>query len=158
MAGTRVRRQVQVLPSDDGNVRLPVDIADLLGDEVEIQVGPGRVVTLQPSTTPATPLTQTTVRAPQPGGTAVLEVRNLSVMYGTFKAVDDVSFQVARGEILASWALTAPARPAPSAPSRACSNRGADQSHWTALTSSATPLRPKRVWGSSCRPPVSSPS
>jgi ABC-2 type transport system ATP-binding protein len=99
MAGTRVRRQVQVLPSDDGNVRLPVDIADLLGDEVEIQVGPGRVVTLQPSTTPATPLPQTTVRAPQPGGTAVLEVRNLSVMYGTFKAVDDVSFQVARGEI-----------------------------------------------------------
>jgi ABC-2 type transport system ATP-binding protein len=99
MAETRVRRQVQVLPSDDGSVRLPVDIAGLLGGEVEIQVGPGKVVTLQPSAAPAAPVPQTALRPVPPAGAAVLEVRNLSVMYGTFKAVDDVSFQVARGEI-----------------------------------------------------------
>jgi len=98
MAETRVRRQVQVLPSDDGSVRLPADIADLLGGEVEIEVGPGRLVTLQPTASAAS-APQAAVRPVPPVGAAVLEVRNLSVMYGTFKAVDDVSFQVARGEI-----------------------------------------------------------
>jgi ABC-2 type transport system ATP-binding protein len=99
MAETRVRRQAQVVPTDDGSVRLPADIADLLGEEVEIQVGPGKVVTLQPAAAPVLPVPQAAVRPVQPAGTAVLEVRNLSVMYGTFKAVDDVSFQVGRGEI-----------------------------------------------------------
>ena len=99
MAETRVRRQVKVVPSDDGQVSLPVDIAELLGEDAELQVGPGKVVTLQPATAPVEPVPQTAVRALQPAGSAILEVRNLSVMYGSFKAVDDVSFQVLRGEI-----------------------------------------------------------
>ena len=99
MAETRVRRQVKVVPSDDGQVSLPVDIAQLLGEDAELQVGPGKVVTLQPATAPVEPVPQTAVRALQPAGSAILEVRNLSVMYGSFKAVDDVSFQVLRGEI-----------------------------------------------------------
>ena len=35
----------------------------------------------------------------KPTGPAILEVRNLSVVYGSTKAVDDVSFQVVHGEI-----------------------------------------------------------
>ncbi len=99
MAETRVRRQVKVVPSDDGQVSLPGDIADLLGDEAELQIGPGQVVTLQPSTAQVEPVPQAAVRPAPPTGRAILEVRNLSVLYGTFKAVDDVSFQVLRGEI-----------------------------------------------------------
>jgi ABC-2 type transport system ATP-binding protein len=57
------------------------------------------VVTLQPSTSRVEPVPVAGVRPLQPTGSAILKVRNLSVMYGTFKAVDDVSFQVVRGEI-----------------------------------------------------------
>jgi ABC-2 type transport system ATP-binding protein len=99
MAETRVRRQVQVVPSGDGQVHLPSDIAARLGPDADIQVGPGGVVTLQPLAPLAAPVPEAAARLAPPVGNAILQVSHLSVMYGTFKAVDDVSFQVAQGEI-----------------------------------------------------------
>jgi ABC-2 type transport system ATP-binding protein len=99
MADTGVRRQVQVVPSEDGQVHLPADIASLLGEDAQVQVGPGRVVTLQPSAPRLEPVPGATGRPAPPVGSAILQVRNLVVTYGAFKAVDDINFQVVRGEI-----------------------------------------------------------
>ncbi len=88
-----------MVPSDDGQVRLPADIADLLGADAELEVGPGTVVTLRPGQPRREPVASTTGPQPKPTETAILEVRNLSVVYGATKAVDDVSFQVVHGEI-----------------------------------------------------------
>lgn len=92
-------RQVHVVPSDDGQVRLPADIAGLLGPDAELEVGPGMVVTLRPGQQRSEPVVSTSARQPPPGESAILEVRNLSVVYGATTAVDDVSLQVVHGEI-----------------------------------------------------------
>jgi ABC-2 type transport system ATP-binding protein len=92
-------RLVHVAPSDDGQVRLPADIADLLGTDAELEVGPGAVVTLRPGQPRRGPVASNAGRQPKPSETAILEVTNLSVAYGATKAVDDVSFQVVHGEI-----------------------------------------------------------
>jgi hypothetical protein len=41
-------RPVHVAPDDGGEVRLPVDVAEFLGTDAELEVGPGQVVTLRP--------------------------------------------------------------------------------------------------------------
>ena len=99
MAGAGAGRQVRVVPSEDGEVRLPTDVASLLGADAELEVGPGVVVTLRASKVGAQPVATTAGGQQGPGGSAILEVRNLTVVYGTTKAVDDVSFQVHHGEI-----------------------------------------------------------
>lgn len=109
MADTQVNPQVRVVPSDDGLVHLPADIASLLGSEAEVKVGPGRVVTLLPSaradgTVPvpadaAAPVPAGAARPTPPTGPAILQVRDLVVTYGPVRAVDGISFDVFRGEI-----------------------------------------------------------
>jgi ABC-2 type transport system ATP-binding protein len=91
-------RQVRVVPSEDGEVRLPSDVASLLGADAELEVGPGMVVTLRPSQV-APQLLAAAAREGVPSGSAILEVRNLTVTYGANRAVDNVSFQVVHGEI-----------------------------------------------------------
>jgi ABC-2 type transport system ATP-binding protein len=98
MAVTGEGRQVRVAPSDDGGVRLPSDIASFLGADAELEVGPGMVVTLRPWKLAPQPVV-TSDGEEAPGAPAILEVRHLTVTYGTTKAVDDVSFQVIHGEI-----------------------------------------------------------
>jgi ABC-2 type transport system ATP-binding protein len=92
-------RQVHIVPSDNGEVRLPTDVAHLLGTDAVLEVGPGMVVTLRPSKRGAEAVAIPAGRQPLLDAGAILEVRNLSVAYGAMKAVDDVSFEVARGEI-----------------------------------------------------------
>jgi ABC-2 type transport system ATP-binding protein len=99
MAEAPAGRQVQVVSSDDGEVRLPVDIARLLGTAANLEVGPGMVITLRPAKATTEPVPSATRQQPKPDAGTVLEVRNLSVVYGTTKAVDGVSFEVVRGEI-----------------------------------------------------------
>jgi ABC-2 type transport system ATP-binding protein len=99
MADTGVGRQVRVLASEDGELRVPTDIARLLGTDAEVEVGPGMVVTLRPARAVAQPVARAGGPPPGPGASAILEVRNLTVAYGPTKAVDDVSFQVVQGEI-----------------------------------------------------------
>ena len=77
------------------------------------------VVTLRPPKRVAEAVAIPSGRQPALDAGAVLEVRNLSVMYGAMKAVDDVSFQVRAARFLASSAQTVRARRAPSAPLRA---------------------------------------
>ncbi len=98
MATVGAGRQVRVTPSEDGEVRVPVDIAKLLGADAELEVGPGMTVTLRPSKVVAQPVASAAASAPRPPERAILEVSNLSVAYGATKAVDDVSFQVVHGE------------------------------------------------------------
>ena len=57
------------------------------------------VVTLRPSKRGAEAVAIPAGRQPALDAGAILEVRNLSVAYGAMKAVDDVSFEVVRGEI-----------------------------------------------------------
>jgi len=100
MADTGVGRQVQVVPSEDGELHVPADIARLLGRNAEVEVGPGTVVTLRPARGPAQPaIGPAQDQQPELAATAILEVSHLSVAYGSKKAVDDVSFQVFQGEI-----------------------------------------------------------
>ena len=100
MAGTDVRRRVRVVPSADGQVQVPADIASILGADAELEVGPGMVVTLRPAKVDvAPPLASPAGQREAPTGRAILDVRNLTVAYGATKAVDDVSFQVLHGEI-----------------------------------------------------------
>lgn len=42
-------RQVRLFPSDGGELRVPADVAELLGGEARLEVGPGQVVTLRPT-------------------------------------------------------------------------------------------------------------
>ena len=49
MATAGVARQVRVVPSQDGEVHVPIDVASLLGADAELEVGPGMTVTLRPS-------------------------------------------------------------------------------------------------------------
>ncbi len=98
MAAAGVARQVRVVPSEDGEVHVPIDVASLLGADAELEVAPGMTVTLRPWTLGAQPVVETAKTRPsQPR--AILEVRNLSVAYGATKAVDDITFQVVHGEI-----------------------------------------------------------
>jgi ABC-2 type transport system ATP-binding protein len=99
MATAGVARQVRVVPSQDGEVHVPIDVASLLGADAELEVGPGMTVTLRPSKLGAPPVVETATTRPGPGERAILEVRNLSVVYGATKAVDDITFQVVHGEI-----------------------------------------------------------
>jgi ABC-2 type transport system ATP-binding protein len=99
MADTGVGRQVHVVASEDGEIHLPPDIARLLGTDAEVEVGPGTVVTLRPARVGPEPVARVGAQPPELGGSAILEVRDLSVVYGSTKAVDNVSFQVVRGEI-----------------------------------------------------------
>jgi ABC-2 type transport system ATP-binding protein len=92
-------RQVHIVSSDDGEVRVPLDVARLLGADADLEIGPGMVVTLRPVKTRAEPVTAPARRQPAPDAATVLEVRDLSVAYGATKAVDGVSFEVVRGEI-----------------------------------------------------------
>ncbi len=92
-------RQVHIVPSDNGEVRLPTDVAHFLGTDAVLEVGPGMVVTLRPSKRGAEAVAIPASRQPALDAGAILEVRNLSVAYGAMKAVDDVSFEVVRGEI-----------------------------------------------------------
>jgi hypothetical protein len=41
-------RPVHVVPIDGGEVHLPADVAELIGADAELEVGPGQVVTLRP--------------------------------------------------------------------------------------------------------------
>lgn len=43
----------------------------------------------------------------------MIEARGITKFYGTFKALDDVSFHVNKGEVLAFWGPTAPASQRP---------------------------------------------
>jgi ABC-2 type transport system ATP-binding protein len=100
MAGTDVRRRVRVVPSADGEVQVPADIASILGRDAELEVGPGMVVTFRPAkVAAAAPLSSPAGQREAPTGRAILDVRDLTVAYGAHKAVDDVSFQVVHGEI-----------------------------------------------------------
>jgi ABC-2 type transport system ATP-binding protein len=100
MADTGVGRQVHVVASEDGELHVPADIARLLGTDAELEVGPGMVVTLRPARVAPTPIARTVGdEQPDLAVSAILEVRHLSVAYGPKKAVDDVNFQVVRGEI-----------------------------------------------------------
>jgi ABC-2 type transport system ATP-binding protein len=99
MADTGIGRHVHVVASEDGELRVPPDIARLLGPDAEVEVGPGMVVTLRPASVAAQVVVPTVGPLPEPSASSILEVRNLSVVYGPTKAVDDVSFQVLRGEI-----------------------------------------------------------
>jgi ABC-2 type transport system ATP-binding protein len=98
MAVTGEGRQVRVAPSDDDEVRLPSDVARFLGADAELEVGPGMVVTLRPSKL-APQAAAASAGEEAVSGPAILEVRRLTVTYGATKAVDDVTFQVAHGEI-----------------------------------------------------------
>ncbi|GAB3196881.1 hypothetical protein GCM10027062_07150 [Nocardioides hungaricus] len=41
-------RQVRVVPAAAGELRVPADVAELLGEDAQLEVGPGQVVTLRP--------------------------------------------------------------------------------------------------------------
>ena len=113
MAGTDVRRQVRVVPSADGQVQVPADVASILGGDADLEVGPGMLVTLRPAKVDvASPVASTAAQREAPSGRAILEVRNLTVAYGAIKAVDDVSFQVVHGEIFGLFGPTVRARQA----------------------------------------------
>lgn len=44
----RASRQVRVVRADNGELRVPADVAEVLGAEAQLEVGPGQVVTLRP--------------------------------------------------------------------------------------------------------------
>lgn len=48
MAESTVSRRVHVASGGSEELRVPADVADLLGDDAELAVGPGPVVTLRP--------------------------------------------------------------------------------------------------------------
>jgi hypothetical protein len=47
MAEAPGARKVRVVPSEDGEVHVPAEIAELLGADAELEVGPGTVVILR---------------------------------------------------------------------------------------------------------------
>ncbi len=49
--------------------------------------------------------------ATQDAAAPLVEARGLTVSYGRKRAVDDLSFTIPRGRVVACWATTAPARP-----------------------------------------------
>ncbi len=49
MAEPVVARPVRVGTTETGEVRVPRDVANLLGDDAELRVGPGQVVTPRPA-------------------------------------------------------------------------------------------------------------
>ena len=65
----------------------------------------------QPTPSPAAPGSKTAAPA---DNEPVLIARDLRKKYGSLQAVDGVSFEVASGEVSASWDRTAPARRPPS--------------------------------------------
>ncbi|MBO0767217.1 MAG: hypothetical protein J2O48_00900 [Solirubrobacterales bacterium] len=48
MAVTNSRR-VQLISDSDDTLRVPADVTDLLGDEAQLEIGPGAEVTLRPA-------------------------------------------------------------------------------------------------------------
>jgi hypothetical protein len=46
--GAPTARQVHVIPAEGAEVRVPRDVAELLDDDAQLEVGPERVVTLRP--------------------------------------------------------------------------------------------------------------
>ena len=64
----------------------------------------------------------------------VIEVKNFSKTYGSFVAVDGISFEVHRGESSGCWAPTVPARPARWNRSKGCDSRMAARSiFWASI-------------------------
>lgn len=49
MAESTVSRRVHVASAEGAELRVPADVADLLGDDAQLEVGPGPVVTLRPA-------------------------------------------------------------------------------------------------------------
>jgi hypothetical protein len=42
-------RHVHLVAADSGELSVPADVAELLGDDAELEVGPGQIVTLRPA-------------------------------------------------------------------------------------------------------------
>lgn len=49
MTESTVPRRVHVASAEGGELRVPADVADLLGNDAQMEVGPGPVVTLRPA-------------------------------------------------------------------------------------------------------------
>lgn len=48
MADSVLARHVRVVPAAAGEMSVPADVAELLGEDAQLEVGPGQVVTLRP--------------------------------------------------------------------------------------------------------------
>lgn len=48
MSEATASRRIRVVPAEEAELRVPADVAEMLGSEARLEVGPGHVVTLRP--------------------------------------------------------------------------------------------------------------